>query len=273
MNIRHKITITILSISLIIYTILYIGIFLTLNKHNPNMAVAYMIEDAIDYADNAADFIKTIDIKHSKVLLIYRYKRPQSVSIPDHNIPDIFFMTFKAQIQYALLPHPIDVVKDIPVMSALNAYNYVVTLRSLKLPGDCFVKTKTFSEWVLYKKVCTTIKGVGKYANSVQPSFSIYVTGAVKNCGNYTIYYGARLINAFGTHCSILTTSDLGKVIIIRDGKVIKVNLLNFINTHNPADNPLLMNGDIIYLPGTGERINLNRIKQSVLKLTKGNGK
>ncbi len=100
-------------------------------------------------------------------------------------------------------------------------------------------------------------------------ALNIIVLGAIQKPGRIFLNKGARFMNIFNIGDSPLPISDLRNVIIIREKKIIRINLLRYIRAHDNNDNPLLENNDIIYMPKTGEVIDKAHIIKEAHNLSK----
>ncbi|MCL4477958.1 MAG: SLBB domain-containing protein [Deltaproteobacteria bacterium] len=98
-------------------------------------------------------------------------------------------------------------------------------------------------------------------------ALNITLLGTIQKPGRIFFNKGARLMDAIGRELS--PTADLKNVIMIRGNQIMRIDFLRYIQTHNNGDNPLLENGDIIYLPETGEVIDKAQIIKKSRDLSK----
>ncbi len=104
-------------------------------------------------------------------------------------------------------------------------------------------------------------------------TISIIIIGAVKHTGDFTLREHTRLADTFTLTGGPLPASNLSRIAILRHGRLITTNFLNYIQMKNAADNPLLQNNDIVYVPKGNERPDTDYIKQLVHGTTSGAGK
>ena len=95
----------------------------------------------------------------------------------------------------------------------------------------------------------------------------------MKHTGDFTLREHTRLADTFTLTGGPLPASNLSRIAILRHGRLITTNFLNYIQMKNAADNPLLQNNDIVYVPKGNERPDTDYIKQLVHGTTSGAGK
>ncbi len=98
--------------------------------------------------------------------------------------------------------------------------------------------------------------------SSVKRSISVAIFGAVRHTGGFTFYEGARLADIFTVTGGILPASNLSNIVIVRHDKMIKTNLLWYIQTRDMTHTPLLKNNDIVYVPRGNEHLSIKNIKR-----------
>ncbi|MCL4557334.1 MAG: SLBB domain-containing protein [Deltaproteobacteria bacterium] len=92
-----------------------------------------------------------------------------------------------------------------------------------------------------------------KSISAITPQLPIKVTivDTARYNRSLSVDMGTRLMYALVKAEGPVVASALKQVIIIRGNKLIRVNLLRYLKTRAPGDNPLLRDNDIVYVPGT----------------------
>ena len=80
-----------------------------------------------------------------------------------------------------------------------------------------------------------------------------YIWGEVKNAGEYHVPTGANVIELISKAGGPTEYADIGNIIITHKegspGRVIKVNLGDYLEKMNPRPLPILENGDVVRVP------------------------
>ncbi len=97
-------------------------------------------------------------------------------------------------------------------------------------------------------------------------TLSVTLLGAVKHRGRFTVKRGATVMDSCAAAGGLLPESNLSKVLVVRRDKLIKVNLVKYIQTRDPADRLLLKNNDIVYIPTDDEYPAIGKIREAARK-------
>ncbi|MCL4477959.1 MAG: hypothetical protein M1381_02500 [Deltaproteobacteria bacterium] len=267
MNKLQKLVIAILFVSSLIYVFFDINDIDVNKKSRPDLAVSSAMGGAIKYADDAASIIKNADIERASVLVLYKSTSPlQTNSSMETGISYISFFTFNAEMQYKLMPLPVDVFTRMPDIKFVQQFDYVLLPYDMTLKNVCKLIKQASDKWLLYKCEKRSI-GKSPELTTVMQVVKIYLLVAMKHTGSFTLNKGARLIDVFSKIKFRLTNSDLSRVLILRHNKIIHVNLIRYIQTKDIVYNPLLRDKDTVYIPQAGEHFDINKIKKTMKSL------
>lgn len=87
------------------------------------------------------------------------------------------------------------------------------------------------------------------------PELRVFVAGHVRGPGLYNLSRGSTLTKALQAAGWAAPGAKLSEVGLVRVGKVTKVNVEKMLETGDFSKAPLLQEGDIVYLPRKGKRI------------------
>ena len=258
----QKVVIAIVSLSSLICIALDTTMLVTLKRADRPMAMVNAMEGAIKQADAAASVIRNQDRRHASVFVLYKsgaHYTTASGMISSSSY--ISFFTFNAELQYALLPMPVEVSTGPAGTAALEKYDYVLLpAGDTALSNDCESIDHTAMGWVLYRcKRSVAGRGTGLpaadrsgskgHASSAERRLiRIRLFGAVRDAGVFTFGYGARLTDTFTATGGRLPGADLSNILILRHGKLIKADLVRYLRTKDPGCNPLLKDNDVVYI-------------------------
>ncbi len=94
----------------------------------------------------------------------------------------------------------------------------------------------------------------------------LILLGAVRHPGDIAPDPGFMLRDAIIFAGGPLPVADLRNILILRQDKIIRVNFIRYIQTGDIADNPLLKDSDIVYIPKIDEQITVSGIQDRARK-------
>ncbi|MCL4558826.1 MAG: SLBB domain-containing protein [Deltaproteobacteria bacterium] len=264
----QKAVIAMVSLSSLIYIVLDTTMLVTLKRSDRPMAMVNAMEGAMKQADAAASVIGNEGIRHASVFVLYKSSAHYTTaSGMESSSSYISFFTFNAELQYALLPMPVEVSTGPAVTAALRKYDYVLLpAGDTALSNDCESIRQASMEWLLYrcKKAITDKRTESPVmARFVDRSYvspaakhviEVYVFGTVKYAGSFTLDDGARLTDTFTATGGRLPGADLSNILIMRHDKLIKSDLVRYLRTKDPDCNPLLKDDDVVYINSVPHR-------------------
>ncbi len=121
-----------------------------------------------------------------------------------------------------------------------------------EIKADGLTLTEFRSE--LSKEVEKYFRNIRVFCYLYQPrAFRVFVTGEVARPGAVEVSAVQRVSDAIDAVGSIESSGTNRQVLLERDGKVIKVDILRFVLKGDFSANPFLSNGDRIHVPVAGE--------------------